>query len=98
MKIRMRCHPERSEGPVWVCGTKQQFRTSRPHRFLATLGMTLVLGCSFFSKTKSQIYSLDRVPPSAVMQVRGAPIAINSVELPAGFDRKEIVVRKANNQ
>jgi hypothetical protein len=30
------CHPERSEGPVWVGGT----RPSRPHRFLATLGMT----------------------------------------------------------
>ncbi|HUJ12695.1 MAG TPA: ABC-type transport auxiliary lipoprotein family protein, partial [Thermoanaerobaculia bacterium] len=29
---------------------------------------------------------------------RGTPIAIDSIELPAGFDRKEIVVRKANNQ
>ena len=57
----------------------------------------LLAGCSFFSKTKSSIYSLDRVP-GTVSNARGAPIAINAVELPPGLDRKEIVVRKANNQ
>jgi hypothetical protein len=30
--------------------------------------------------------------------VRGAPIGIDSVELPPGFDRREIVVRTANHQ
>jgi uncharacterized lipoprotein YmbA len=30
--------------------------------------------------------------------VSGTPIAIDSVELPPGFDRKEVVVRKAGNQ
>ena len=57
----------------------------------------VVIGCSFFSKTKNNIYTLDRVP-AQVTNVLGTPIAINSIELPAGFDRKEIVVRKANNQ
>ena len=57
----------------------------------------VVTGCSFFSKTKNNIYTLDRVP-GQVTNVLGTPIAINSIELPAGFDRKEIVVRQASNQ
>ena len=57
----------------------------------------MLAGCSFFSKTKSTIYSLDRIP-GTVASKGGTPIAIDSVELPPGFDRKEVVVRKANNQ
>ena len=59
--------------------------------------LLLLCGCSFFSKTKSQIYSLERIPGAAVAAA-GAPVGIDSIELPPGFDRKEIVVRKANNQ
>jgi uncharacterized lipoprotein YmbA len=59
--------------------------------------LLLLCGCSFFSKTKSQIYSLERIPGAAVT-IAGAPVGIDSIELPPGFDRKEIVVRKANNQ
>ena len=61
------------------------------------VALLLLTGCSFFSKTKSQIYSLDRVPGS-MANISGAPMAIDSIELPPGFDRKDIVVRKANNQ
>ena len=61
------------------------------------VALLLLAGCSFFSKTKSTIYTLDRVP-GQVTNARGTPIAINAIELPAGFDRKEIVVRKANSQ
>src|SRR5205823_13303961 len=57
----------------------------------------LLTACSFFSKTKSTIYSLDRVPGTVVNKA-GTPIAIGAVELPPGFDRKEVVVRKANSQ
>ncbi len=57
----------------------------------------LLAGCSFFSKTTSTIYSLDRIP-GTVVNVGGAPIAIGAIELPPGFDRKEVVVRKANSQ
>ena len=59
--------------------------------------LVLLCGCSFFSKTKSQIYSLERIPGAAVAAA-GAPVGIDSIELPPGFDRKEIVVRKANDQ
>jgi uncharacterized lipoprotein YmbA len=59
--------------------------------------LLLLTGCSFFSKTKSQIYSLERIPGAAVA-ITGTPVAIDNVELPPGFDRKDIVVRKANNE
>ena len=61
----------------------------------------LLAGCSFFSRTKNTIYSLDRVPPAAppaAAAVRGLPISIEGIELPPGFDRREIVVRKPDHQ
>ena len=62
------------------------------------LFLLLLCGCSFFGKgTKSQIYSLARVPGTPVA-TSGAPVGIDAIELPPGFDRKEIVVRQANNQ
>ena len=65
--------------------------------FVLFVLFVVISGCSFFSKTKSTIYTIDRVP-GQVTAVRSTPIAINSIELPAGFDRREIVVRKANNE
>jgi uncharacterized lipoprotein YmbA len=64
------------------------------------LVLTLLLaGCSFFSKSQSKFYTLDRLPPSApAVATRGLPIAIDGVELPPGLDRREIVVRLANQQ
>jgi uncharacterized protein len=61
--------------------------------------IVILSGCSFFSRTKNTIYSLDRSPAAApVVSVTGLPIGIDSVELPPGFDRREIVVRQANQQ
>ena len=64
------------------------------------LALVVVLsGCSLFSRTKNTIYSLDRIPPAtAVANVRGIPIGIDSVEIPPGFDRREIVVRQADQK
>ena len=91
------CHPERERG-TWVAG-RLAFRASRPPRFLATLGMTLLfVGCSLFSKTKSTTYALDPIVPAAPLAKRGTPVAINTIELPPGLDRLEIVVRKSNGQ
>jgi len=66
----------------------------------AVLLLTLLLaGCGFFSKTQSKFYSLDRLPPAAPpVATRGLPVAIDGVELPPGLDRREIVVRLANQQ
>ena len=75
-------------------------------RSVAVLLSLLFAGCSFFSRSKSRIYSLERVPPAAAAPaatasaavVRGLPIAIDGIELPPGFDRKEIVVRQADHR
>jgi uncharacterized lipoprotein YmbA len=61
------------------------------------VALLLLAGCSFFSRTKSQIYTIDPIP-GTVVNVRGTPIGIDAIELPPGFDRKEVVVRKANSQ
>lgn len=60
----------------------------------------LVAGCGFFSRTKNNFYSLERIPPAApiVRTGTGAPVAIDAIELPPGFDRREVVVRKAGQQ
>jgi len=66
----------------------------------ALLAIVLLLsGCSFFSKSKSNFYTLDRVPPAgAVAAVRGLPVGIETVELPPGADRGEVAVRLANEK
>ena len=63
----------------------------------AVVVLLLLSGCSFFSRTKNDIYSLDRIA-GAPVAARGTPIGIESVELPPGLDRREIVVRKADHQ
>lgn len=59
----------------------------------------LFTGCGFFSRTKSTFYSLERIPPAgAVAAVSGPPVAVDVVELPPGFDRRDMIVRKADGQ
>jgi len=61
------------------------------------IALLLLSGCSFFSRTKNDIYSLDRIPGASLI-AQGTPIGIESLELPPGLDRREIVVRKADHQ
>lgn len=59
----------------------------------------ILAGCGFFSRTKNTFYSLQRIAPSSgVALVRGTPIGIDSVQLPPGFDRREVVVRQADEK
>jgi uncharacterized protein len=68
----------------------------------AMTALLLVLaGCSFFSRTKNTIYSLDRIPPAggaAAAAGRGAPAGVDNLELPPSVDRREIVVRQADQK
>ena len=77
----------------------------KPCRRRAELTAVLILlaGCSFFSHTQNKIFSLDRILPTtsgapAPSPARVAPLAIESLELPPGIDRREIVVRKPDHQ
>ncbi|MCU1229483.1 MAG: hypothetical protein JWO97_2367 [Acidobacteria bacterium] len=70
-------------------------------RFRRTMIMLLLLcapGCSFFSRSQSRFYSLDRIAPASVTAARGLPVAIEGVELPPGLDRREVVLRQADHQ
>ena len=60
--------------------------------------LLLLTACGFFSKTKSNFYSLERIPGTSVAVTQGLPIGIDVIELPPGFDRRDIVVRKADHQ
>jgi uncharacterized lipoprotein YmbA len=65
------------------------------------LPILLLAGCSFFSRSQSKFYSLDRVPPAtppSATPVVGVPVAIDAIELPPGADRREVVVRQADHQ
>jgi uncharacterized lipoprotein YmbA len=68
-------------------------------RVWATLLLVLAGGCGFLKPTKSQIFTIETQGPSApTTAVTGVPIGIDTVELPPGFDRKEIVVLKDDRQ
>jgi len=59
----------------------------------------LLSGCSFFGKSKSNFFTLDRIPPAArVAAARGVPVGIDTVELPPGADRGEVAVKQANEK
>ncbi len=66
-------------------------------RTIPILLSVLFAGCSLFSRSQSRFYSLERIA-GPLANYSGAPMAIDSVELPPGFDRREIVVRKADHQ
>ncbi len=60
--------------------------------------LLLLSSCSFFSHTKNTIYSLDAIPGTTVAARSGPPIGIETLELPPGLDRREVVVRKAGHE
>jgi len=67
---------------------------------LLLLALLLLPSCGglLSRKQTNRFFSLDRVPPASVTNKTGAPVAIDVVELPPGFDRRDIVVRKPDNQ
>jgi uncharacterized lipoprotein YmbA len=60
----------------------------------------LLTSCGLLSKSKINVYKLDTIPSAAPVaaMLRAVPIAIDSLEIPPGFDRRDVVVRKADHQ
>lgn len=56
--------------------------------------------CSFLKPAKNSIYSLERVAPATAVAGERVvpPVTLDTIELPPGLDRKEIVVRKAEHE
>lgn len=68
-------------------------------RKLVLLLPLLLASCGFFSRSQSRFFSLERVAPAGpVVNARGLPVGIATLELPPGFDRREIVVQTADQQ
>jgi uncharacterized lipoprotein YmbA len=61
--------------------------------------MLLLAGCGFLKRPKNQFYSLDTIPAEgAVVNVAGAPIGFDAIELPPGLDQRGIVIRDADHK
>ena len=60
------------------------------------VAMLFLTSCGFLSKSAPpKLYALDRIAGAAAAAPRSTlPIGIDSVELPPGIDRREIVVRQ----
>ncbi len=66
---------------------------------LAMAMLALVAGCAIFSRTKSQFYDLQVIPPATgVRSTTGSPIGIRTIDLPPSLARRGIVVEKQDGQ
>lgn len=66
---------------------------------VAALCLTLTACGGLLSrKQTSRFFSLDRIEGATTAAVAGLPIGVDVVQLPPGFDRREIMVRKADQQ
>ena len=74
---------------------------------LAVAGLALALvaagGCGLMKRSEVRTYALAVAPPAApapgsLVTAAMPPVAIDTVELPPGLDRREIVVRTAGHQ
>jgi len=100
-----RKRPSPREAGRWIHGPRAKRTRSAREAWLIYACLLVLAGCSFFSKSKSTTYALDPIAPAAAadrgtaaLAKRGAPVAINTIELPPGLDRLEIVVRTSNGQ
>ena len=83
--------------PSFVLRTPSRPRRGGEGSRWVILAVVLLFGCSFFSRSKPQFYSLEPMP-GTVVAASGVRAGIGSVELPPGFDRREIVVRQRNHK
>ena len=64
--------------------------------------LLFLTGCGFLSKSAPpKLYSLDRIAPAAAAPATAPatlPIGIDSVEIPPGIDRRELVVRQPDHR
>lgn len=67
---------------------------------LLLTGSLLLAGCGgLLSRTPSRFFTLDRVAPATSrVTATGAPLGIDVVELPPGFDRRDIAVKQADRR
>ena len=65
----------------------------------ALCALLLLAGCGLFKRVPNQFYALDPLPSETGRVARtGAPIGLDTIELPPGIDRRELVSRGPDNK
>ena len=65
---------------------------------VVSLLLLLLPGCGMFKRVPNQFYALDTIPAETRAARTGAPIGLDTIELPPGIDRREIVLRDADHK
>jgi uncharacterized lipoprotein YmbA len=59
----------------------------------------LLAGCGIFKRVPNQFYTLDTIASESGRTARsGAPVGLDTIELPPGIDRRGIVLRDEDNK
>ena len=68
-------------------------------RGFVVLSFLFLAGCGLLKRVPNQFYTLDTLPAEGARATKtGAPIGLDTVELPPGIDRRELVLRGADNK
>lgn len=77
---------------------RRNLNALRPAHCVLVLAL-LVAGCGFLKRVPNQFYALDTIPAESPRAAKtGLPIGLDTVELPPGIDRRELVLRGADNK
>lgn len=73
--------------------------TRRTTSTIALLAVVLLSGCGLFRAQQKAYFSIDSIPAAApVGGVTGAPVGLDSFQLPPAIERREIAVRQENGE
>lgn len=60
--------------------------------------VVLTCGCGILKRVPNTFYALDTIPAETRVARTGAPVGLDTIELPPGIDRRGIVLRGADNK
>jgi uncharacterized lipoprotein YmbA len=58
----------------------------------------LFVGCGILKRVPNTFYTLDTIPAETRVARTGAPVGLDTIELPPGIERRGIVLRGADNK
>lgn len=69
-------------------------------RLATTLLLTLLIGgCGFLKPQQKDYFTIDAIPPAGGRaEAAGAPVGIDTVQLPPAIERREVAVREESGQ
>ena len=67
-------------------------------RRLVLMVVMLTCGCGILKRVPNQFYTLDTIPVETRVARTGAPVGLDTIELPPGIDRRGIVLSDKDNK